>query len=104
MLYPPEAYVRRSTATSGARDDDVRTPFAKDRDRLLYSSAFRRLAGKSQVVASTEIGPFHTRLTHSLKVAQLGRRLAEQLCPHPAPPVQNRKKGEPPELRGAAAG
>lgn len=98
MLYPPGAYVRRSGATSGAREDDVRSPFAKDRDRLLYSSAFRRLAGKSQVVASTEIGPFHTRLTHSLKVAQLGRRLAEQLCPHPAPPVQSRKKGEEPEL------
>lgn len=98
MLYPPEAYVRRSTATSGARDDDVRTPFAKDRDRLLYSSAFRRLAGKSQVVASTEIGPFHTRLTHSLKVAQLGRRLAEQLCPQSAPPVSSRTRRAQPTL------
>ena len=60
------------------REYDKRSPFAKDRDRLIYSSAFRRMAGKSQVVASTEIGPFHNRLTHSLKVAQLGRRLAER--------------------------
>lgn len=59
-------------------DDDGRTPFQKDRDRLLYSSFFRRMAGKTQVVASTERGNFHTRLTHSLKVAQVGRRIAEK--------------------------
>jgi dGTPase len=58
---------------------DPRTPFAHDRDRIIYSSAFRRLAGKSQVVAASERGDYHTRLTHSLKVAQLGRRVAEQV-------------------------
>ena len=98
MLYPSEAFIRRSNATSKYRKDDLRTPFAKDRDRLLYSSAFRRLAGKSQVVASTEIGPFHTRLTHSLKVAQLGRRLAEQLCPKPVPAVLSRRSGTNPRI------
>ena len=86
--YPPEtAFSRYPTSgtgsvpakTSDTGYEDPRTPFAKDRDRLIYSSAFRRLAGKSQVVASTEIGPFHNRLTHSLKVAQLGRRAAEKL-------------------------
>ena len=79
MYYPEEALFRRSQSARGSGEEDPRSPFARDRDRLLYSSAFRRLAGKSQVVASTEVGPFHTRLTHSLKVAQLGRRLAEQI-------------------------
>lgn len=59
--------------------DDYRGPFGRDRDRVLYSSAFRRLAGKTQVVAVGELGDFHTRMTHTLKVAQLGRRLAERL-------------------------
>ena len=74
--YPSNAFKRRSGVTGS---DKHRSAFAQDRDRLLYSGAFRRLAGKSQVIASIEIGPFHTRLTHSLKVAQLGRRVAEQL-------------------------
>lgn len=59
--------------------DDDRHPFAKDRDRLLYASSLHRLERKSQIVASTEHGQFHTRSTHSHKVAQLGRRLAETL-------------------------
>jgi dGTPase len=59
--------------------DDHRSRFARDCDRILYSSAFRRLAGKTQVVASGEMGPYHNRLTHSLKVAQTGRRLAERI-------------------------
>ena len=79
-MYPKEALQRRSGQTYSATDpQDGRSPFAKDRDRLIYSSAFHRLAGKSQVVASTEVGPFHNRLIHSLKVAQLGRRIAERL-------------------------
>ncbi len=45
----------------------------------MYTSSFRRLSGKSQVVGSVELGSFHTRLTHSLKVAQIGRRIAERL-------------------------
>ena len=80
MRYPRAALERQSGKRDDEQDDgDPRTAFARDRDRLLYSTAFRQLAGKSQVVASTQIGAFHTRLTHSLKVAQLGRRLAEQL-------------------------
>jgi len=60
-------------------DDDYRGPFGRDRDRILYSSAFRRLAGKTQVVAVGELGDFHTRMTHTLKVAQLGRRISQRL-------------------------
>ena len=58
---------------------DGRTPAQRDRDRLLYSSAFRRLAEVTQVVAANSGYVFHNRLTHSLQVAQVGRRLAEKL-------------------------
>src|SRR5262249_40956494 len=51
-----------------------------DRDRILYSSAFRRLAGVTQVVSPAEGEIFHNRLTHTLKVAQVARRLAEMLA------------------------
>lgn len=60
-------------------DEDMRTPFQHDVDRILYSSEFRALAGKTQVVAADQLGGYHNRLTHSLKVAQIGRRLAVQL-------------------------
>src|SRR6266550_9029962 len=55
-----------------------RTPAQRDRDRLLYSSGFRRLANVTQVVAADHGYVFHNRLTHALKVAQIGRRLAEK--------------------------
>lgn len=58
---------------------DVRSPFQHDVDRILYSSEFRALAGRTQVVASDQLGGYHNRLTHSLKVAQIGRRLAALL-------------------------
>jgi dGTPase len=56
---------------------DFRTPGSHDCDRILYSTAFRRLAGVTQVVAIGERQLFHNRLTHSQKVAQLGRRIAQ---------------------------
>jgi dGTPase len=59
--------------------DDFAGPYPTDRDRILYSSAFRRLAGVTQVVSPSEGHTFHNRLTHSLEVAQTARRLAEQL-------------------------
>lgn len=64
---------------SNDRGSDQRTPFQRDRDRILYTSAFRRLAWVTQVVSASEGEPFHNRLTHTLEVAQIGRRLAEHL-------------------------
>ena len=61
------------------RAGDKRTAYQRDRDRILYTSAFRRLAWVTQVVSSGEGEPFHNRLTHTLEVAQIGRRLAEKL-------------------------
>jgi dGTPase len=63
----------------GLREGDDRTPFEEDRDIVLYSSAFKRLLSVTQVVSASAGYIFHTRLTHSLQVAQVGRRLAEKL-------------------------
>jgi dGTPase len=60
--------------------DDQRSPFQRDRDRILYTTAFRRLAGITQVVSPNERPPVHNRLTHTLEVAQVARRLAEKIC------------------------
>ena len=71
--------LRETRIYSGEAERDNRNLFQRDRDRILYSSAFRRLGGVTQVVhVNTERG-YHNRLTHSLKVAQVGRRLAEHL-------------------------
>jgi dGTPase len=58
---------------------DNRSAFQRDRDRILYTTSFRRLARVTQVVSADEGHVFHNRLTHSLQVAQVGRRIAEKL-------------------------
>ncbi|TCT37281.1 deoxyguanosinetriphosphate triphosphohydrolase family protein [Martelella mediterranea] len=60
-------------------EPDQRNEFERDRDRLLYSSAFHRLAGITQIVRAGEANVFHTRQQHTIKVAQVGRRLAQKL-------------------------
>lgn len=58
---------------------DQRESFQRDRDRVLYANEFRRLAGVTQVISPDEGHVFHNRLTHTIKVGQIGRRLAEFL-------------------------
>jgi dGTPase len=58
---------------------ETRTEGQRDRDRVLYSSALLRLGHVTQVASPEHGHIFHSRLTHSLKVAQVGRRLAERL-------------------------
>lgn len=64
---------------AGGSVEDQRNPFQRDRDRVLYSKAFRRLTGVSQVARVGESFFYHDRLSHSIKVAQVARTLAEIL-------------------------
>ncbi|MDP3975708.1 MAG: dNTP triphosphohydrolase [bacterium] len=76
-------YAIRSSQSRGRKykelEDPYRTPFQRDRDRIIHSKAFRRLRGKTQVFTTSYGDHYRSRLSHSIEVAQVSRDIARTL-------------------------
>lgn len=80
MLISLKAPLVLASRVSGIKTEQLyRTEFMRDRDRVLYSKSFRRLAGKTQVYVSGVDDHKRTRLTHTLEVSQISRTIASAL-------------------------
>ena len=76
-------YATKSNNSKGRiykeKENSIRSPYQRDRDRIIHSSSFRRLKHKTQVFVNTEGDHYRTRLTHSMEVSQIARTLARAL-------------------------
>lgn len=82
---------------------DQRRPGERDRDRILYSPALRRLGGVSQVASAVEGHIYHNRLTHTYEVAQISLRLAQHLKRQTSPEILKQAGDLDPDVAEAAA-
>ena len=78
-----KTYAVRSINSKGRiykeSENSIRSPYQRDRDRIIHSSSFRRLKHKTQVFVNTEGDHYRTRLTHSMEVSQIARTLTRSL-------------------------